>query len=445
MAVLVMFFAVKNLTNHQLTDNQYTGGDKTSFSNLTALSNSTSNANSSAANSTERTDITPWSSSSGIDINSTNNHDDRMNNSVDSSSSCPTMMRAIGLRNEHKPIIFSKPGPWTSIPGMATTVATETSKSSSSKYTDVMVCRVPKVGSTQLRQIHFAFYNPNYMAATNTSWETGGPPSNSIKQHLLGLSEDTTNHNLNVTMSQQRFDYLTSSSPDLVARIMFVRHPVLRIVSGYREIFCVGHTICHSRHFRGFPNFVYSPNRTVGLQNTYRSDCHHHDHADIHLRASVDGVVQHWAPPQHCRCGIPDCHIQYQYYHLERIPSTQHVLNGYLQQLQSVSQYNNNGLGREDAPWLAPTHVRANLKTNTEQTIRFLLGSVTDDEDDNTMSNFNVTTNNNTTYTHISSSSYNTTLLDYLNALTKPEQEYFGYLPLTVENVLQGTVDILLL
>jgi Sulfotransferase family len=308
-----------------------------------------------------------------------------------------------------------------------------------------MVCRVPKVGSTQLRQIHFAFYNPNYMAATNTSWETGGPPSNSIKQHLLGSSEDTTNNNFNVTMSQQRFDYLTTSPPDVVARIMFVRHPVLRIVSGYREIFCVGHTICHSRHFRGFPNFVYSPNRTVGLQNTYRSDCHHHDHADIHLRASIDGVVQHWAPPQHCRCGIPDCHIQYQYYHLERIPSTQHVLNGYLRQLQSVSsRYNNNGLGREDAPWLAPTHVRANLKTNTEQTIRFLLGSVTDDDDDNTMSVFNVT-NTTTTYTHIISSSYNTTLLDYLNALTKPEQEYFGYLPLTVENVLQGTVDILLL
>jgi Sulfotransferase family len=420
-------------------------------------------------------------------------HSLQNNNAYTSGQICSSMLEDVGKQGEHKPILFSKLGTWdnpittttnlvnnerSTIPGsvaitttMTTTTTTTTLSSSLSTknttvttptaLTDIMVCRTPKVGSSMLRKIHFAFYNPDYMIQHNMTWETGGPPSTTQFQHMLGSENTTIKSNRS---NIQRFHYLTSNDSISVARIMFVRHPVIRIVSGYRQIYCISHRHCQNRHYRAFSNFVFSQHRIKGLQNTYRPTCenddehdfhHHHDHRhDIHWNASIDKIIQHWAPPQHCRCGIHDCGIQYTYYHLERIPSVQYVLHQYLLQL-TVSDTTNydhhnhhghdNSQNHQSPSWMTPTHTRANANGNTEQMVRFLLGNLTStNKYQHNHSNSNMDTvllqqpPPQQNYT-----SFNTTILDYLNDLTRPEQEYFGYLPLTVQNILHGTVDLM--
>jgi hypothetical protein len=230
---------------------------------------------------------------------------------------------------------------------------------------------------------------------------------------------------------------------------------VLRIVAGYREIYCVSHRHCQQRHYQAFINFVFSPHRAMGLQNTYRPTCNstdtanNKDNAPFHWNASIDTIIQHWAPPQHCRCGIHDCGIQYTYYHLERIPSTQFILNQYLLQLTTDDDHDHdhdddsNDQQQQSAPsWMAPTHARANANGDTEQMIRFLLGTFPTNNNTNNNSDMD-TMQPSQQHVYDHDSSYNTTMLDYLNNLTRPEQEYFGYLPLTVENILYGNVHLI--
>jgi hypothetical protein len=125
---------------------------------------------------------------------------------------------------------------------------------------------------------------------------------------------------------------------------------------------------------------------------------------------------------------------------LERIPSTQYILNQYLKQLTNDDNNDHpQQQQKHQSPpsWMAPTNARANANGDTKQMIRFLLGN---DKNNSTDMDTSISQQQQKQYNY---SSFNTTILDYLNNLTKPEQEYFGYLPLTVSNIFRGTVDLI--
>ena len=120
-------------------------------------------------------------------------------------------------------------------------------------------------------------------------------------------------------------------------------------------------------------------------------------------------LVQHWGPPQHCRCGIHDCSISYTIYNIERIQSIQGALKRYLLSSEQA----------EVPGWFPSESIVSNSKKNsvssTKRTLynQFLQAVLSDEE-----------------------------ILSTMNDVTKVEQDYFGYLPLTIQQVQNGTISL---
>jgi len=88
-----------------------------------------------------------------------------------------------------------------------------------------------------------------------------------------------------------------------VVRLMWVRHPISRLLSGWRFLTPGGGTP------QLFASFVMRE-----YQRLYDAGC---DAASMLL--SLDPARQHYLPPQHCRCGLP-CGVRWRILQLEACP-----------------------------------------------------------------------------------------------------------------------------
>ena len=97
--------------------------------------------------------------------------------------------------------------------------------------------------------------------------------------------------------------YSLQHSPN-VTRLLWVRHPVARILSGW-------HHVSNGTPSQ-FRRFVEEE-----LPSRYDASC-----AAPSMLRSLDPFEQHYLPPQHCRCGLP-CHVRYRVLHMECCPIQQ--------------------------------------------------------------------------------------------------------------------------
>mmetsp|Transcript_26729 Transcript_26729/g.77077 ORF Transcript_26729/g.77077 Transcript_26729/m.77077 type:complete len:648 (-) Transcript_26729:1032-2975(-) len=264
---------------------------------------------------------------------------------------CPTHYRNAFNDNEFSPIIFPQ--------------------------RNLLVCRTPKVGSQELR-------------AVSTAWKADVPfaeradPRTFNQSILADVADPLLFH---------RYLYDEESH----RRIMFVRHPVLRILSGFLQIANkMTFWRLHDMERPSRKNSAYASPRSFHkwvlnetlFRRYYRSKC---DDADDMTLKDIDlhSKLQHYAPPQYCRCGIADCGVEWTYYRLEDGKSIRDVLqqdgaipNKYLKPDKASEQI---------------MHQRSYLYSKRDY--------LTDE------------------------------VLAYLNAVTKREQTFFGYQPLTAPDL----------
>lgn len=171
---------------------------------------------------------------------------------------------------------------------------------------NLTVCRTAKTGSQEVRAVSSAY------ESDVTFLEKVDPRS--FNQSILASIDDSTLFN----------QYLYG---DQFTRIMFVRHPVLRILSGFLQIankfeFWDAHDMQrHDKSPASFHKWVL--NETLFFRY-YRTQCDSRSKdTDLHPK------LQHYAPPQYCRCGISDCGVQWNFYRLEDQP-IRSVLSKYL-------------------------------------------------------------------------------------------------------------------
>jgi hypothetical protein len=218
-------------------------------------------------------------------------------------SSCPSLYK-LGTGSEHSPLVFQQD--------------------------NLLVCRTPKVASTLLRN---SIAKPYYLHHHNDT-------------SLFNLATHLQQMTLAKVRDKQQFiDYLYSNK---TRRIMFVRHPVTRILSGFME----------SASVEGFwtelYNFTESYNgspKSFELWLTNSSFFREYD-VDCDPKNSFEQsnhpMRQHWQPPQHCRCGISDCRVEWTIYRIEDEPVGQimarylPILSGAINETSSehVKQYN---------------------------------------------------------------------------------------------------------
>lgn len=197
---------------------------------------------------------------------------------------CPSLYKQENLDNEHSPILFEEH--------------------------DVVVCRTPKVASLELRSIAESFHS-------NTSFKR--------KRRNRPY---TGNHSLAHVHNENEFHrYLYSAD---VTRVMFVRHPVMRMLSGFLEVarFNVFWTKIHTgmNGMRGnSPQAFHTWVKSGAFRQHYHSTCNANS-----TSYSLNRAIQHWAPPQYCRCGIHECNVEWTVYKLEDIESVGSVLGEYL-------------------------------------------------------------------------------------------------------------------
>lgn len=155
----------------------------------------------------------------------------------------------------------------------------------------VVVCRTPKVGSLLIRS----------MAVAHADKEPYKTQKNRDVRHL-------THANVTVALKGPVEGYRLLNSVDGVTRLMFVRHPVERILAGYVELLnpetaAKGSVTDKSDQFETWLNKFLAPrysSRCTSTQQLY----------------SFHGVYQHYLPAQHCRCGMP-CGVDWQFFKTE--------------------------------------------------------------------------------------------------------------------------------
>lgn len=248
---------------------------------------------------------------------------------------CPSQYQNENNKNEHSPLIF--------------------------RTANLAICRSPKVGSNELRSIAEAYESDKPFRPPTYNRPYGG----NILAKVKGAKAFSR--------------YLYGND---VTRIMFVRHPVDRVLSAFLQS-------ARSRPFwtlHGFTKNLGASPKTFRqwamnkklFYKYYHSECNENStEMDLHSK------IQHWAPPQHCRCGIYDCGVQWNVYKIEE-HSIQSVLSEHLPQ-----------------KYLPPANATEILH-KMEYTKKDYL---TDD------------------------------ILAFLNLVTREEQEYFGYEPLTVNDL----------
>ena len=246
---------------------------------------------------------------------------------------CPSQYRNKKNNNEHSPLLFKKH--------------------------NLMVCRTPKVGSNELRSIASAYESDTPFT----------PPSFNRPHHGSILAAVRNSRDFN--------HYLYD---DNVTRIMFVRHPVIRVLSGFLEMaksssFWKLHGLKQNvgASPETFRRWIQDPKL---FYKYYHSECRKNSASlDVHPK------IQHWAPPQHCRCGIHDCNAKWNVFMIEQ-HKIQSVLKNYLPE-----------------KYLPPAN-STEILHKRKYTVRDYLA------DD---------------------------ILAYLNLVTKEEQEFFDYDPLVID------------
>mmetsp|Transcript_25331 Transcript_25331/g.37402 ORF Transcript_25331/g.37402 Transcript_25331/m.37402 type:complete len:348 (-) Transcript_25331:92-1135(-) len=230
---------------------------------------------------------------------------------------------------------------------------------------NVMVCRTPKVGSAELRCLQRSYeLKEEFEMLKNANCR---PVERDILSELHDL-EDPKQHNR----------WLYSKE---VKRIMFVRHPVKRILSGFIQVAKTktedmwqsygfedkGHGPDAFQFFLFNTSFIYEHDPICSKASTY---------------FSLESWSQHWAPPQHCRCGIWDCDVDWKVYKVEE-QTIGTVMNKYV-----------------PGPWVPNDADRSkNYHSKSYDEKKYLTPDV----------------------------------LRFLNKLTKIEQEFFGYQPYKIE------------
>ena len=248
---------------------------------------------------------------------------------------CPSQYRNKNNNNEHSPLLFKK-------------------------Y-NLMVCRSPKVGSNELRSVATAYETDKPFV----------PPS---------ANEPYEGSILATIRNSREFNHYLYD--DDVTRIMFVRHPVHRVLSAFLQT-AKGGLFWRLHGFdrnmgatpESFRRWIQDPDI---FYKYYHSECNANSTSfDIHYK------IQHFAPPQHCRCGIHDCKVKWKVFKIE-----QHTIRSVL---------------KDHLPgkYLPPAN-STEILHKRKYTVRDYL---TDD------------------------------ILAFLNLVTKEEREFFGYDPLRVDDL----------
>eukprot|EP00977_Amphora_coffeiformis_P012413 scaffold3069_cov215-Amphora_coffeaeformis.AAC.14 len=190
---------------------------------------------------------------------------------------CPSLFQQKSRDNEHVPLLFEEH--------------------------NLVVCRTPKVGSLEIRSVHDAVQNNRSFTMMPNRGYRGKTAAD-----LDTLDE------FDWYMHDTPFLDNTTSPSTAVHRIMFVRHPVVRILSGFKEVsmYLLSSMNKHKK-WKGSPQdfrlWVDSPS---GLNASYHRTCDENSQ-----NISLHSHRQHVGPPQHCRCGIFECGVEWTVYKLE--------------------------------------------------------------------------------------------------------------------------------
>lgn len=153
------------------------------------------------------------------------------------------------------------------------------------------LCRTAKAGSTELRAVTFA-HNADKQYKTPTEKENNSGTYSSLPK-LSGKYSKSRQQ-----LSQTR-------------HIMFARHPVIRVLSGWMHICTRGGQVTAAKGGcvpSKFARFI-----AEDFKRDYDETC-----GDKTLDLDGDGMKQHWVPAQHCRCGIP-CGVQWEFFKIEDV------------------------------------------------------------------------------------------------------------------------------
>jgi len=238
-----------------------------------------------------------------------------------------------------------------------------------------------------------------------------------------------------LTGDRVRFNrYLYSDSVD---RIMFVRHPVRRLLSGFLQVARVRKESFWESY--GFEDQGFGPDgfRTFMMNSSfifeYDGTC-----SRSSTFFSIESWSQHWAPPQHCRCGISECGVEWKVYKIE-----EHTIG------EIMDQY-------IPGPWIPPYNITTKNNSKKKPTppynnttkkkrrrLELSYNTTTKKKKKKPKSPYNITTKKNITRRSrgkesgkYHSTSYNEKeyltpeVLEFLNDLTKNEREFYGYEPI---------------
>ena len=149
------------------------------------------------------------------------------------------------------------------------------------KEKNLLICRVPKAGTLYMRGVLHAYdTNAGFRCIGNTA------------------AAAATNRSLINPSPTLRHDVLEGAN---TTRVMFVRDPVTRTLSGW--ITMNGHNLSKERFWHWL---------RTSFETQYTDVCD-----DRAIMLSKHGWLQHWTPAQFCRCGMASCGASYQVHRIE--------------------------------------------------------------------------------------------------------------------------------
>ena len=220
--------------------------------------------------------------------------------------------------------------------------------SSGIQGSETVLCRTPKVGSLMLRSIALAQANAR-------QWKpvTNGKPWRRIMPFNT-LANDHTHDFMRHDRAYTEAELTRLQHAPKVLRLMWVRHPITRVLSGWR--FTTPPELATPARFAAFCRGE--------LRRLYDASC-----GGASQLLSLHPQRQHYLPPQHCRCGRP-CGVRWRTLPLEACP-IQRVLRSHLGNLSALpptDELRANVQERFNATaFLAPVLPLLNKLTATEQ------------------------------------------------------------------------------
>jgi len=202
---------------------------------------------------------------------------------------------------------------------------------------NLTVCRVAKGGSLLVRSLIYSyFFEEPFRVLPNIPTQQNAP--------TLGQLTDP----IHVLATHRR--------------IMFVRHPVTRTLSGWLQNGCKLHSwvahkgACTPTRFKEWLHGEFTQD--------YDANC-----GAATLAKDSTTWKQHWAPPQHCKCGMP-CGVPWEMFKVEQHP-VQSILGPLLNFTAAsvpLAVHSGNYHGLSKAEFLpAPVLQFLNYKTKQEQ------------------------------------------------------------------------------